>query len=83
MFTIEFVAVHGWDDPGLVERRVCTFGSFADAERTARSQLAGVRAMHPDTPPDGFQILDGDGSVLLRSWEVSPDRAGLTAPEPA
>jgi hypothetical protein len=71
MFTIEFVAVRGWEDPSLVvETRVCVFAHLADAARSARSQLEGVRAAHPDTSPDGFQILDGDDSVLLRSWEV-------------
>jgi hypothetical protein len=79
MFTIEFVAVRGWEEPGVVERRVCSFGRLADAARSARSQLEGVRAMHPDTPPDGFQILDGDGNVLFRSWDGPADRTGLAA----
>jgi hypothetical protein len=79
MFTIEFVIVRGWEDPGIVECRVCAFGCFAAAARSARFQLEGVRAMHPDTPPDGFQILDGDGTVLFRSWDVPPNSAGLAA----
>lgn len=68
MFGIEFVIVRGRPTPGVVERMTSDAVRLADADATAKSLLERVRANRPETPPDGYQIRDNDGAILLRSW---------------
>ena len=70
LFTIEFVIVRDGDRLGVVERMTAGADRLADAEHTARSLVERVRRNRPETPPDGFQILDKDGRIVLRSWEM-------------
>jgi hypothetical protein len=67
MFNIEYVILRG-GQPGVVERMTSASDDLAVAEQSARSGLDRVRLMRPDTPPDGYQILDMSGSVIRRSW---------------
>lgn len=69
MFTIEFVIVQGREHPRVVERIVSQARHLSDVNITARSQLEMVRQKHSETPPDGYQILDSQGDIVLRSWE--------------
>jgi hypothetical protein len=65
-FTIEYL----WRGRGHpVERMTSVAGHLVDAERSARAFMGRARIMRPDTPPDGYRILNNDGNVaLLRSW---------------
>ncbi|MBV8612591.1 MAG: hypothetical protein JOY66_02305 [Acetobacteraceae bacterium] len=69
MFTIEFVVARGRPTPGVVDVFKSETFQLADAEISARSMLEKVKAKWPKTPPDGYQIKDYKGNVLLRSWE--------------
>jgi hypothetical protein len=69
MFKIEYVIVQRRHQLGVVERMVSGAHKRADAEFTATSLLDKVRREHPKSPPDGYQILDIFGRVVLRSWE--------------
>jgi hypothetical protein len=66
VFTIEFVVVR---DPGVVERVTSNASHLATVEQTAKGLLEGVRQRYPNRPPDGFQIIDEGGVIVLRSWE--------------
>jgi hypothetical protein len=59
-FTIEYLC-HG----SVVERMTSFASQIADAEQSARAGMARVRIMRPDTPPDGYRVLDNDGSVIV------------------
>ena len=59
-FTIEYV----WRG-SPVERMTSFASQVTDAERSARADMARVRSMRRDTPPDGYRILDNDGNVVL------------------
>jgi hypothetical protein len=69
MFTIEFVIIQGREHPRVVERIISRARHLSDVNITARSQFEGVRQKHAKTPPDGYQILDSHGDIVLRSWE--------------
>lgn len=70
MFTIEFVVVHR---PAREIIEEAEFGgtSLADADDCARSQLLDVRRRRPAMLPDGYQIRDHSGKVVLRSWRFA------------
>jgi hypothetical protein len=71
MFTIEFVIAEGRESPAIIEKMVSRARYISDANIMARSQLEGVRRNHPEAPPDGFQIRDASGHIVLRSWQTS------------
>jgi hypothetical protein len=61
-FTIEYL----WRGHQSPVERVTSFANHvAAAERSARRGMARVRITQPDTPPDGYRILDNDGTVLV------------------
>ena len=54
---------------GTVERITSFASQISDAEQSARAGMVRVGIMRPDTPPDGYQIIDNDGSIIpLWSW---------------
>jgi hypothetical protein len=70
VFTIEYVIVQGRLIPDVVEKITSGAMNLAGASAAAKSLLNGVRQRQPETPPDGYQIRDNDGLVILRSWET-------------
>jgi hypothetical protein len=67
MFTIEMLNVE-WDDrdnPDILQRMTCHTKRLGDANIVARSLLDGAEP----NGPNAFRILDGNGSVVVRSWE--------------
>jgi hypothetical protein len=68
ILTIEFVVLRN-GKPSLVERIAVAGDRLGYAEQTAKGMLDEVRLRHPKRPPDGFQVIDGDGAVVLSSWE--------------
>ena len=74
MFTIEYVVLAGRDHPGVVERMITQATRVDVAEATAESQLQRVRRMRARVPPDGYQIRDRRGDVVLRSWDNTQRR---------
>jgi hypothetical protein len=38
-------------------------------DRSAQSLLDKARRMRPHSQPDGYRIIDGNGTVVVRSWE--------------
>jgi hypothetical protein len=69
MFFIEYVITQGQTDPSVVysvDIRARTSGA---AEQVAQGTLDVVRRMFPATPPNGFQIIDDNDEVVVRSWE--------------
>jgi len=69
MFTIEYVIVRRSKHPRVVERMVSEAVRLVYADRVAKSLLDSVRERRPETPPDGYQILDNEQHVVLRSWQ--------------
>jgi hypothetical protein len=70
VFEVEFVIVHAGDHPEIVEKMSSGCSRLIDADATAKSLLDGVRGRHPQNPPDGYQLRDNNGNVVLRSWEI-------------
>jgi hypothetical protein len=70
MFTIEFVVVHR-PAPKIIEETEFAGASLTDADDCARSQLADVRRRRPAMLPDGYQIRNGLGKVVLCSWRFA------------
>jgi len=71
MFTIEYVVARGKMQPVVVERMASAAERLVVALNTAKSLFAKVHAER-SPPPDGYQILDHAGTVVLRSWEARP-----------
>jgi hypothetical protein len=69
MFTIQYVIEAEGKTPDVIERMVLKNSRLADADTAARSLLSGVRARWPDTPPNGYLILDQKLRVVLRCRE--------------
>ena len=53
----------------MIEKMTSGCSRLIDADAIAKSLLKGVRDRHPQNPPDGYQLRDNDGNVVLRSWE--------------
>jgi hypothetical protein len=67
MFTIEMLMID-WDDrdaPEIVERIPFHAGRLGDAFMVAKALLDDA----PHAGPNAFRIRDGEGEVVLRSWE--------------
>lgn len=71
MFTIEYVVTRGKAQPAVVERMSSAAERLVVALNTAKALFAKVHAER-NPPPDGYQIRDHTGAVLLRSWEARP-----------
>ena len=69
MLFIEYVITRGRADPYVVYRSGIRARTLGAAEQVARGTLDVVRRMFPTTPPNGFQIIDDNDEVVLRSWE--------------
>jgi len=69
MFAIEIVIVRAGKEPLFIDRMTSASSSFDDADRSAQSLLATARRMRPHSPPNGYKLIDGHGSVVVRSWE--------------
>jgi hypothetical protein len=72
MFTIEFVV---FDDsnpesPRVVEK--VTSGRFFlyDVEHLAKLLLKKAKRRSPKNSVQGYQILDGEGRIVARSWKA-------------
>ena len=66
MFTIEMLAVD-WSDRENPEvlHRIPSHGRLGDAFVVAKSLLDDAKF----DGPNGYQILDEDGTIVARSWE--------------
>ncbi len=69
MFAIEIVIVRVAKEPLVIDRATSATSSIDDADRSAQSLLEKARRMGPHNPPNGYRIIDGDGTVVVRSWE--------------
>lgn len=69
MFTIQYVVDTGGKTLDVIERMVLKHTRLTDADAAARSLLSGVRARWPDTPPNGYLILDQNQRVVIRCRE--------------
>ena len=74
MLRFEYVIAWRQANPVVVYRVDTRAGTLDVAEQVAQGTLDSVRRMFPATPPDGFQILDDNDEIVLRSWESA---AGL------
>jgi hypothetical protein len=66
MFTIHYVVVAEGKSPDVIERMVLKHTRLTDADAAARSLISGVRARWPETPPNGYLILDERHRVVIR-----------------
>jgi hypothetical protein len=66
---IEYAISQSQADPSVVYRVPVRARTLGAAEQVAQGTLEVVRRMFPRTPPDGFQIIDSNDDVVLRSWE--------------
>ena len=66
MFTIQYVIDAEGKTIDVIERMVLKHTRLSDADAAARSLLIGVRARWPDTPPNGYMILDERHRVVIR-----------------
>ena len=74
MFSIEYVMAGRRAKHSVVYRIDTSARTFGAAEQVARGTLDVVRRMFPTSPPNGFQIIDESGEVVLRSWGRVPRR---------
>jgi hypothetical protein len=69
MFAIEIVIVRAGKEPLVIDRATSAATSVEDADRSAQSLLEKAQRMRPHSPPNGYRIIDGHGTVVVRSWE--------------
>jgi hypothetical protein len=67
---IEFVIVHDGDQPDIIEKMASGCSRLIDAKAIASSLFSSTRERHRQNPPDGYQIRNDNGDVVLRSWET-------------
>jgi flagella basal body P-ring formation protein FlgA len=65
---IEYAITQSHADPSVVYRVPVRARTLGAAEQVAHGTLEVVRRMFPRTPPNGFQIVDDNDDVVLRSW---------------
>ena len=72
MFTIEFVVVvsDSTDQPRVVERMASPRFFLYDVEHRARLLLRKSKRQPSENSPNGYQILDGEGRIVARSWKM-------------
>jgi hypothetical protein len=63
MFAIEIV-VRAGKEPLVIDRVNSAARSIDDADRTAQSLLEKAKRMRPHSPPNGYRIIDGHGTVV-------------------
>lgn len=69
MYTIEIVVTRGEEPPHLVSREACPDRRLVDAEVTAKMRLKELqKGSAPLAMPDGYQIFNENGQLVLRSW---------------
>jgi hypothetical protein len=66
---VEFVIVRDRDRPDIIETMASGCSRLIDADAIASSLFSTTRERHRQNPPDGYQIRNDDGDVVLRSWE--------------
>jgi hypothetical protein len=73
MFTIEFVVIagEGSDPPRVVERMPSPRFFLYDVEHRARLLLRKAKRQPSENSPNGYQMLDGEGHVVARSWKTA------------
>ena len=69
MYLVQFLSVAGRNSPSIVETMESRSRYLADANITAKCLLNTKRERHPERAPDAYQIVDQQGTVVLRSWE--------------
>jgi hypothetical protein len=66
MFTVQYVIDTEGKTPDVIERMVLKHARITDADEAARFLLRDVRGRWPDTPPNGYLILDQKQRVVIR-----------------
>jgi hypothetical protein len=71
MFTIEFVVFNdnSPDSPRVIERVASSRFFLYDVEHLAKLLLKKAKRQSPANSARGYQILDGEGQVVARSWK--------------
>jgi hypothetical protein len=71
MFTIELVVVAGdrQEQPRVVERVTPPRPFLGDVEHMAKLFLRKAKRQPSPNSANGYQILDGEGHVITRSWD--------------
>jgi hypothetical protein len=72
MFTIEFVVFDGSspDLPRVVEKTTSSRFFLYDVEHLAKLLLKKAKRQSPVNSLQGYQILDGEGRIVARSWKA-------------
>jgi hypothetical protein len=71
MFIIEYTAMLGRGPPQIVDRLEVESDRLGGAEDAARLTFDRVRRRSKESQPDGYQIRDASGQIVL-SWQ-DPD----------
>ncbi|HUK08525.1 MAG TPA: hypothetical protein VLX09_11705 [Stellaceae bacterium] len=66
MLTIQWINASKQNPNELIEQLVFPRDTLPDAMSLARNMLAATQARHPQSPPNGFRILDGQGRAVGR-----------------
>jgi hypothetical protein len=67
MFIVKWVARGKESEPILIEKGFLT--TLDKVVSSCRRRIPALRLDHPDTPPDGFIVLDSDGTEVRRWFE--------------
>ena len=67
MFAIEILITRAGKEPLVIDRATSAVASIDDAERSAQDLLEKTRRMRPHSPPNGYRIIDGHGTVVRAS----------------
>jgi hypothetical protein len=70
MYTVQFLSRDGGNTPSVLETLESRSRHLADAKVVARYLLNTKREQHSDDAPHAYQIIDQQGTVVLRSWET-------------
>jgi hypothetical protein len=72
MFIVKWVIRDQEREPILIETGFLT--TLAKVVSSCRRRLPVIRADHPATPPDGFIVLESDGTEVHRWFQpLDPD----------
>jgi hypothetical protein len=67
MFIVKWVARGKESEPVLVEKGFLT--TLEKVVSSCRRRIPALRLDHPNTPPDGFIVLESDGTEVRRWFE--------------
>jgi hypothetical protein len=67
MFIVQWVARGKESEPILVERGFLT--TLEKVASSCRRRIPALRSDHPDTPPDGFIVLESYGAEVRRWFQ--------------